>query len=225
MSIFTKSASLSSLRHPGNAALPAGSIYLGGKDIRTPSGRLSPDGPSRTSHAVHQAKPYIDATTELGWTKREAAVYPSHHLPTAGVMPAGEIDNTYTPAPAQLHHGGTTRALSKQERKPRASPQVTDLMVGTKPHRVPGLGTYRPMSSVREPFAPSPAIFVDKVSPFRFETGFIGRPIVSRGASAARLSPIRGRPPAESSQYWRSNKLAHSCSMHSLHIPVNKVWK
>jgi hypothetical protein len=31
------------------------------------------------------------------------------------------------------------------------------------------------MASVREPYAPSPALFA-KPSPFRFETGFVDRP-------------------------------------------------
>ena len=230
VSIFTHSASLPSLRHPGNAALPAGTIYPGGKDIRTPSWRLPPDGPSRTAHAVKVAKPWNAESTERGWVKREAAVSLSRgacragEMPTAGVMPAGEIDNTYTPAPASVAWG-KTRALSKMEKRPKPAPQVTDLMVGVQPHRQPGFETMKPMTSVREPFAPSPAILVDKVSPFRFESGFIATPIVSRGTSPPRLSPLRGRPHVENTQYWRSNKLIHACSMHDLKIPVNKIWK
>jgi hypothetical protein len=52
-----------------------------------------------------------------------------------------------------------------------------------------------------------------------------GRPIVSRGTKAPRLSPLRDRPPTQNDHYWRSNKLEHANSCHDLKIPVNKIWK
>ena len=176
MSIYKTYASMPSLRHPGNAALPAGSIYLGGKDIRSSSswGRLPERDPSRTAHAVHTAKPWNAEITERGWEPREAPVHPHQQLPTAGIKAPGQNDNTYTPSPAAVAWG-KTRALSKTERQPKVPAQVTDLSVGTRPHRMPGYDTLRPMASVREPYAPSPALFA-KPSPFRFETGFVDRP-------------------------------------------------
>lgn len=209
----------------GSMARPAGVASIMASDPKQPIesiffGQSLPKGTVGQIHALQTSNQCAEMIPP-GWEKKEPPVKPTQSYHGAGVVNAGTIDNTYTPAPLK-NRWGKARELSAREVRVAPHKQCSDLLAVAKGAVMPppamdlkGIDSVRPTYSKTIPL-------LHPIDPQRNESGFVRGPNVIPGAKPAPRFTVDGKV-KELPEDWRLRKLEYCRGAGDMRISNSRV--